>query len=279
MARRTIRRKPQRAPSPPPSEAPVAPACPALDCPMSSSSPSMARRPSPRPTNWRRNNLGPGCRSTPQEAFRAQIFVDVRPVNTVATAGHLPALPLLRHGAQQAGIPGKRHRYAAPIHQVYRQALVIHVNPADPDVGRNLSQRTHAMPPSGQTGIAVPGEQPLPTHVAQNRRFARSPRAPAKFSRMPPPCPRGHVEVRWVRGCRNRTDIHRFEAQSASNTGPKTTQPPPAAPATGASAAPAFAPRRSRRGGGAASGAARRGTQRPRPPPSGRARRGRAVPQ
>jgi hypothetical protein len=150
-------------------------------------------------------NRSAGCGSAAQQAFGTQILVNVRPVNAIAAARRFPMLALLRGGRQESRIPSERHGYAASIHQVNGQTLVIDVDTANPDVRRNLSQRTHAKPPSRRNETAAPGEPPRPIRVVQNRHCALPRRAPAKLSRMPPPCPRGRGEARWVHGCKNKT--------------------------------------------------------------------------
>ena len=52
----------------------------------------------------------PGGRQPPQEAFRAQVLVNVRPVDAIAAASDHPICPLLRRGVKQTRIPSQRHR-------------------------------------------------------------------------------------------------------------------------------------------------------------------------
>src|SRR5947208_174565 len=88
--------------------------------------------------------MSTGCGAAPQQALGTQILVNVRPMNSVAAACRSPILALFGRGGQKPRIPGERHDYAAPIHQVSGHALIIDVNPANPDVRRNLN---HSTPP------------------------------------------------------------------------------------------------------------------------------------
>ena len=49
-------------------------------------------------------------RGAAKQAFRTQVFVDIRPVNAVAAAGDLPILSLGRRSVEQARIPCERTR-------------------------------------------------------------------------------------------------------------------------------------------------------------------------
>jgi hypothetical protein len=44
-----------------------------------------------------------------QQAFRAQVLVDVRPVDAISTACNLPVVELFRSGVEELGVPGERH--------------------------------------------------------------------------------------------------------------------------------------------------------------------------
>lgn len=57
-----------------------------------------------RSFNW---ELHSRSRRSSQETSDGQIFVDVRPVDAVASPGNLPISPLLFRGIEQPWIPGK----------------------------------------------------------------------------------------------------------------------------------------------------------------------------
>ena len=60
----------------------------------------------------------PWCRSAAQQTFRAQVFVNVGPMDAVAGAGDLPARQLLGRGIGKTRIPRERHGYGAPVHEI-----------------------------------------------------------------------------------------------------------------------------------------------------------------
>ena len=45
-------------------------------------------------------------RGTPEETFRAEVFVDIGPMDAVAGAAHLPVLTLFSRGVEEARVPG-----------------------------------------------------------------------------------------------------------------------------------------------------------------------------
>ena len=48
--------------------------------------------------------------SPSKQALRAQVFIDVWPMDAVAPAGQLPVRPLVRRRVQEPRIKGQRHR-------------------------------------------------------------------------------------------------------------------------------------------------------------------------
>lgn len=66
----------------------------------------------------------PGRRS-PQQAFGADVFVDVEPVGTVSPSGNLPIAALLVGGVEQTGIPGQRRGERAAVLQAHTERVFI----------------------------------------------------------------------------------------------------------------------------------------------------------
>jgi hypothetical protein len=54
-------------------------------------------------------------RRSAEEAFRAQVFVRVRPVDAVTAAGDPPVLPLRFGGVEQPRVPDERYAYRPSI--------------------------------------------------------------------------------------------------------------------------------------------------------------------
>src|SRR6266851_10285998 len=105
--------------------------------------------------------MSAGGGGAPQQALGAQILVDVRPVNAIAPTGHFPALALFGGCRQKPWIPSERHGYAAAIHQVNGQALIIDMNAANPDVWRDFSHSTPPPPVAPARGAsAAPASAP-----------------------------------------------------------------------------------------------------------------------
>jgi len=59
-----------------------------------------------------------------QQAFCAEVFVYVGPVDSISAAGDLPTGTLRRGCVQEARVPCERHRDRASIHQVHRQRIL-----------------------------------------------------------------------------------------------------------------------------------------------------------
>ena len=45
----------------------------------------------------------------PEQAFSAQVFIDIRPVDAISSATNFPIRPLFGRGSGEAGIPDRRH--------------------------------------------------------------------------------------------------------------------------------------------------------------------------
>jgi len=65
------------------------------------------------------------CRGSAKKTSRTQIFVEVGPVNAVATAAKLPLLALLRRSVKKARVPGERHRDAAAVREASSEGVLV----------------------------------------------------------------------------------------------------------------------------------------------------------
>src|SRR5260370_41750054 len=84
-------------------------------------------------------------RSSAQQSFRAQIFIQVRPMNAVSAAGNLPIPKLLRRGVEKSRIPGQGHRDGASILQGNAERVIRKTHSSNPFVSLQ-GQNTHSMP-------------------------------------------------------------------------------------------------------------------------------------
>jgi len=81
-----------------------------------------------------------------QKALGAEIFINVRPMNSVPRAGYFPVFALSFYRMQQAGVPSDGNRYSAPVKKIHNDCIIGKVNVPDAFTGfRFLS--SHAMPP------------------------------------------------------------------------------------------------------------------------------------
>src|SRR4051812_29899898 len=85
-------------------------------------------------------------RCPPEQAFRAQVFVDVRPVNSVATTGNAPFLPFGRGSVEQPGIPGERNDNGTSIPKRHANGVPCEFHIDDAFVSRQC-QNAHSRPP------------------------------------------------------------------------------------------------------------------------------------
>jgi len=63
-------------------------------------------------------------RRAAQQAFGAEVFIYVGPVDPISAAGDLPMGTLRDRGVQEARIPPERHRDRAPVHQTHGQRIL-----------------------------------------------------------------------------------------------------------------------------------------------------------
>src|SRR6266545_336743 len=83
-------------------------------------------------------------RNPVEHAFRADVFIDVRPVHSVAVADEFPIRTLRGGRVGQPPRPRQWHADDTSINQVSRNCLVVDVDAGDP--GLNADRSAHAMP-------------------------------------------------------------------------------------------------------------------------------------
>ena len=130
--------------------------------------------------------LGAGRFRAAEHPFKAQILVDVQPVNTAAGSGHLPSTALLRRGVVQSRVPPQRRHDLPTVLERYDQVLVRAVNVGDLErlaVNRQNAHATHQ-----DSTRAKPGARP---RCRRDRRRDGSPRACGSGRSRPsgPPAP------------------------------------------------------------------------------------------
>ena len=75
------------------------------------------------------------CRRAPQQPLRAQVFVQLRPVDPVAGAGYLPVCALLGGGVKQARVPRERYGNRTAVRQVGAQRVFVSSHTDNPLTG------------------------------------------------------------------------------------------------------------------------------------------------
>jgi hypothetical protein len=64
----------------------------------------------------------------PKDSSHAEIFVDLRPMNTFAFANQLPLISFISGGVKQSRIQDQRRGYSATIDEMNRQFVIGHHN-------------------------------------------------------------------------------------------------------------------------------------------------------
>src|SRR5260370_26075445 len=85
------------------------------------------------------------CRRPSQEAFGAQIFIQIRPVDAVSPARNFPIAKLFLRGVQKPWIPGKRHTDGPSILQLNAERVGSKTHVRYPPIALQ-PQNTHSMP-------------------------------------------------------------------------------------------------------------------------------------
>ena len=85
-----------------------------------------------------------GCAS--QKPFRAQIFVQFRPMDSVSPGTDFPMHAGFRISREEPGKPGQRDGDRASVHQIHAQRILVCSDVFDAFI-RFRCQNTHAMPP------------------------------------------------------------------------------------------------------------------------------------
>src|ERR1039458_8185706 len=88
-----------------------------------------------------------GGRRAGVKAYRAQVFINVRPVNPIACSAYLPAGSLFHGSAQKAGIPCQRNDDCPPVCEVHRQCVLSDVYVSYPLSGIKMGS-VHAISPT-----------------------------------------------------------------------------------------------------------------------------------
>jgi len=92
-----------------------------------------------------------GGRRAAEQAFRAQVFIDLGPVNPIACSAYFPVRSLFRGSAQKPGIPCQGNDDRAPVREVYRQCVLSDVYVSYAFSGIRMGS-VHAISPTSSTG-------------------------------------------------------------------------------------------------------------------------------
>src|SRR5437879_13917651 len=82
-----------------------------------------------------------------QESLRAQIFIDIRPVDAITCAAEFPVPTLVWGGIEKPWIPDQGNNNRASVHEVDRQSVLSEVNVLDALSGLNV-RTLHSISPA-----------------------------------------------------------------------------------------------------------------------------------
>lgn len=124
-----------------------------------------------RPWSWR----------STQQVSGAEIFVQIRPVNSESAPGDAPIGALRRGSVEQSREPRERHRNRTPVEEIDAQHVLVHA-----DVTYTLSsswpRSSHAMPPALYSDAPTPITRSDAIPGRQTRDCMQVSRAEATFS-------------------------------------------------------------------------------------------------
>jgi hypothetical protein len=143
-----------------------------------------------------------GCGCTAKQAFRAQVFINVRPVNPIARSTHFPARSLFHGGVQEPGVPSERYDNCASACEVHSQGVL-----ADVDVPHALSGikrgSVHAISPTKGRGCLLLTGIPPEAPSGRSQGLCQRNWVQPELRRQIVTNRRGCGEVRSVHDCKN----------------------------------------------------------------------------
>jgi len=141
-------------------------------------------------------------RRAAEQAFRAQVFIDVRPVNPIACSANFPARSLFHGSAQKPGIPRQGNDDCPPVREVHRQRVISHVYVSYAFSGIKMGS-VHAISPTRDCDSLTPagGLAEAPPDRCQG--FWPAQPGPTRTSPTDHRDPREHGEARWAHDCEN----------------------------------------------------------------------------
>src|SRR5208282_6932695 len=92
-----------------------------------------------------------GGRRAAEQAFRAQVFIDLRPVNPIARSAYFPVRSLFHGSAQKPGIPRQGNDDCAPVREVHRQCVLSDMYVSYAFSGIKIGS-VHAISPTSSNG-------------------------------------------------------------------------------------------------------------------------------
>jgi hypothetical protein len=148
-------------------------------------------------------------RPTSQQVLHADVFINIRPVNSTPRADEAPALTLFHGGVGETRVPRQRRGDRATVRELDRQRVV-----ADDDVdsGRRPGfnwRRTRSTGPRGTRHSLRQAPEYGPTRYAGSRGYVEASRERARTWLLGPPVPRAHGPARHGHPSRRRTDTVR----------------------------------------------------------------------
>ncbi len=96
--------------------------------------------------------MGPGSRSASKQALCAQVFIEIRPMDTGPAPADLPVGTLFRRGMEKARIAGDRDNDCTAIQQVHTHRVFCKSNIFDVFFGPNI-RTIHSRPLTCRLGL------------------------------------------------------------------------------------------------------------------------------
>ena len=156
-----------------------------------------------RPNRLAAKTSGFRCgRRAAEQAFRAQVFINIRPVNPIACSAYFPARSLFHGCAQEPRIPCQGNDDGAAVREVHRQCVLSDVYVSYAFSGIKMgsvhtispTEDCDSLPLAGGLAEAPPG---------RTQGFWPAQPGPARTLPTDRRDPRAHGEARLAHGCKN----------------------------------------------------------------------------
>ncbi len=144
-----------------------------------------------------------GGRRTAEQAFGAQVFVNVRPVNSISSAADFPMRSLLLRRLKEPGIPRQGNYDGSAIGKVHRQRVLGDMHVAHAFSGIRV-ETVHTISPSTDYDCRPLSDGHAGAPPGQTQGSSRGRPDPARILLRRRRDPHGHGAAQSVRGCESK---------------------------------------------------------------------------